>query len=71
MSIGLADRLTQEIKRFVPSTTKVRIIAPPERKYSTWNGGSIVASSSYFLEKFISKEEYDENGPTVIHRKCI
>merc|ERR1712059_212037 len=45
-------------------------IAPPERKYSVWIGGSILSSLSTFEEMWIKKEEYDESGPSIVHRKC-
>jgi actin-related protein len=49
---------------------KIKIIAPPERKYSVWIGGSILASLSTFQQMWISKQEYDESGPSIVHRKC-
>merc|ERR1712096_295323 len=52
-----------------PSTMKIKIIAPPERKYSVWIGGSILASLSTFQQMWISKQEYDESGPSIVHRK--
>ena len=45
--------------------------APPERKYSVWIGGSILSSLSTFQQMWISKGEYDESGPTIVHRKCF
>jgi len=50
---------------------KIKIIAPPERKYSVWIGGYILASLSTFQQMWISKEEYDESGPAIVHRKCF
>merc|ERR1711879_898317 len=47
------------------SIMKIKIIAPPERKYSVWIGGSILASLSTFQQMWISKEEYDESGPSI------
>jgi actin len=47
------------------------VIAPPERKYSVWIGGSIQASLSTFQQMWMSKEEYDESGPSLVHRKCF
>ncbi|CAD7676629.1 unnamed protein product [Nyctereutes procyonoides] len=38
---GIADRMQKEITALAPSTTKIKITAPPERKYSVWIGGSI------------------------------
>merc|ERR1711874_901096 len=50
------------------TTIKIKIIAPPERKYSVWIGGSILASLSTFQQMWISKQEYDECGPSIVHR---
>ncbi|EAL62676.1 hypothetical protein DDB_G0289489 [Dictyostelium discoideum AX4] len=67
---GIADRMNKELTALAPSTMKIKIIAPPERKYSVWVGGSILASLSSFQEMWISKEEYNESGPSIVHRKC-
>jgi len=66
----IGDRLKQEMTALVPSSMTVKIIAPPERKYSVWIGGSILASLSTFEEMWVKKEEYDESGPSIVHRKC-
>jgi len=67
---GIADRLQAEVKKLAPSGSEIKIIAPPERKYSVWIGGSILASLSTFEEMWVTKEEYDESGPAIVHRKC-
>lgn len=64
---GLADRLQKELTALAPSTCKIKVVAPPERKYSVWIGGSIVASILP-VERWVSKEEYDETGPVIAHR---
>lgn len=68
---GLADRMHKEVTALAPVEMRVRIVAPPERKYSTWIGGSILASLSTFQQMWISKEEYDEGGPQIVNRKCF
>ncbi|CAI4224846.1 unnamed protein product [Auanema sp. JU1783] len=68
---GIADRMQREIQHLAPATMKIKIIAPPERKYSVWIGGSILASLSTFQQMWISKQDYDESGPTIVHRKCF
>ena len=68
---GIADRLSKEITALAPSTMKIKVVAPPERKYSVWIGGSILASLSTFQQMWISKGEYDESGPSIVHRKCF
>merc|ERR1712171_5892 len=65
---GIAERMN---KALAASTMKIKIIAPPERKYSVWIGGSILASLSTFQQMWISKQEYDECGPSIVHRKCF
>ena len=68
---GIADRMQKEITAFAPPTIKIKVIAPPERKFSVWIGGSILASLTTFQQMWISKEEYDESGPSIVHRKCF
>ena len=47
---GLADRLAKELSSLAPPGVRVRVVAPPERKYSVWIGGSILASLSTFQQ---------------------
>jgi len=68
---GIADRMQKEISQLAPPTMKIKIIAPPERKYSVWIGGSILASLSSFDSMWVTKQEYDESGSSIIHRKCF
>jgi actin-related protein len=68
---GIADRLTKEMTALAPAAIKVKVVAPPERKYSVWIGGSILSSLSTFQQMWITKEEYDDSGPSIVHRKCF
>jgi len=68
---GIGERVTKELTALAPSTMKIKVVAPPERKYSVWIGGSILSSLSTFQQMWISKQEYDESGPTIVHRKCF
>jgi len=71
MFSGIGERMTKELTALAPSTMKIKVVAPPERKYSVWIGGSILSSLSTFQQMWISKGEYDESGPTIVHRKCF
>ncbi|EOD36123.1 putative actin [Emiliania huxleyi CCMP1516] len=71
MFAGFADRMSKEITALAPASMKVRIIAPPERKYSVWIGGAILASLYTFQQSWMSRQEYDESGPSIVHRKCF
>jgi len=69
---GIPERMTKELKALAPvaSQDMVKIIAPPERKYSVWIGGSILASLSAYEEVWVTKPEYDESGRSLVHKKC-
>jgi centractin len=72
------------VKKLALKDVKIKIYAPPERKYSTWIGGSILAglgafkkvstfalgrqSNTEFSKMWISAEEYQED-PDIIHKK--
>ena len=70
---GLPERLTKEIKALVPESMKeeVKVIAFPERKYAAWIGGSIISSISNFESCWMTKDEYEEYGETIVRRKCF
>jgi len=68
---GLPERLTKEITEKAPSTMKIKVLAPPERKFLVWIGGSILASLSTFQAMWITKAEFQETGPQIVHRKCF
>ena len=68
---GIAERMTKELNAITPAGMSIRVIAPPERKYSVWIGGSILASLSTFQQMWIAMAEYTESGPSIVHRKCF
>jgi actin, other eukaryote len=47
---------------------KIKVVAPPERQYSVWIGGSILASLSTFQQMWVSMAEYEEAGAGIVHR---
>ncbi|POW19164.1 hypothetical protein PSHT_04975 [Puccinia striiformis] len=58
---GFGDRLLFEVKKLTMKDVKIKIYAPPERKYSTWIGGSILAGLNTFKKMWVSAEEYQED----------
>jgi len=66
---GIADRMQKEMTALAPATLKIKIIAPPERKFSVWVGGSILASLTTFEDMWVTKDEYDESGPKIVSKK--
>lgn len=67
----LQERLNKEITALVPESVKVKIIAPVERKFSIWIGGSVLSTLATFQSSWITTEEFNETGPSIVHRKCF
>jgi len=68
---GIIDRLQKELNELL--TSKYKLIAPSfaaERKFSTWIGGSILASLGSFQQMWMSKAEYEEHGRSLVEKKC-
>ncbi|RNA01064.1 beta-centractin [Brachionus plicatilis] len=73
---GFGDRLLNDLKRIVFNSfnmkeCKIKIASPKERLYSTWIGGSILASLDTFKKLWISKREYESEGVKVLHKKTF
>ncbi len=65
---GFAERLEKEMKTLLSPATWVKVIALPERKFAAWVGGSILASLSMIQYMWVTKQNYDEYGPSIIFR---
>ncbi|CAG5123309.1 unnamed protein product [Candidula unifasciata] len=68
---GIADRMKKEISSRVPESMRVNVVDFNDRKYFVWIGGSILGSLSTLQQRWILKEEYDEKGPSIMHRRCL
>jgi len=68
---GFGERLYKEIKGLAPQTMKVKVIAGPDRKYAVWRGGSTLSTLSTFAGMWVTRNDFDEFGETVVHRKCF
>ncbi|TGZ78861.1 Actin/actin-like protein [Ascodesmis nigricans] len=67
---GFGDRLLFEIRQVAVKEMKIKIFAPPERKYSTWIGGSILAGLTTFRKMWVSCDDWQEN-PDAIFTKFV
>jgi actin len=68
---GFPERLYNELRAITSATFTINVVAPPNREYTCWIGGSIFSSLSTFEQVCISHDEYDEFGPTIVHQKCF
>jgi actin-related protein len=69
---GFPERMEMEITALASSTMKIKVLAPPERQYSVWVGGSLLASEQTFQDSkssWIAKDEYFDKGPSIVHKK--
>ena len=57
--------MEKEFKDLNGDRVRVKVVAPPERNYSVWIGGSILASLSSFQQLWVSEDEYEECGPII------
>jgi actin-related protein len=71
MCEGIRERLLKEIKSLAPKSIDVKVEASPDRRFAVWRGGSMLTSLSTFASMWITKEDYEEHGYTIVHRKCI
>ncbi len=55
MTKGFGDRLLYEVQKLAVKDMRIKIFAPPERKYSTWIGGSILAGLSTFRKVWLPR----------------
>ncbi|XP_067878799.1 actin-like [Heterodontus francisci] len=68
---GFGQRLGAELRKLSSRGARVEVTAAPYRGISAWVGGSILASLSSFQSLWIPRQQYDEMGPYIIHRKCF
>ncbi|XP_063444403.1 actin, cytoplasmic-like [Mytilus trossulus] len=68
---GITERMQSEITNLAPLIREITVQTPPNIKNSAWVGGSILASLPTFQQMCITKEEYDEEGPMIVHKKCF
>lgn len=68
---GLAQRLTQELIKIAPSTANIKVRSYGDQINSVWLGGSLLAELASFQDLRISRQEFEECGPSIVHRKCF
>jgi actin-related protein len=64
---GLESRLKDELADLAPNSVKLGIVAPENRTYSSWLGGSVYAMMPNYHENVLTKEMYEESG--LYHQK--
>ena len=68
---GTPERTLKELTNLAPSGTKLNVVGPAERQFLAWIGGSILSSLGTFTAMWITKADFSESGPNIVHRKCF
>ena len=68
---NLSERIEKEMKIIAGEKQKINLIADKDRGYCAWIGGGILSGLDAFDEMWITREEYDEYGSAIVHKKCI
>lgn len=59
---GFPERIKQEL------SPRATVLASPHRAFAAWLGGSIMASREAFQSLWLSRREYEEEGPWAIYK---
>ena len=68
---GLKERFSIEMKRLVPLSIDVKVTDAENKMFSVWNGAKMFSKLPGMESLWITKEEYEESGATIVHRKCF
>ena len=74
--VGFETRFQKEAS-LCSSAIRPTLVKPPEYMqenvglYSAWVGGAILAKVVFPQNQHVTKADYDETGPLVVHRKCF
>ena len=59
------------MKRLVPLSIDVKVTDAENKMFSVWNGAKMFSKLPGMESLWITKEEYEESGATIVHRKCF
>ena len=57
---GFKERISMELRKLIPESSNIKIIAPEDRMITTWYGGSLLAALPSFKNLTIKKQQYYE-----------
>ncbi|QLL32758.1 hypothetical protein HG536_0D02800 [Torulaspora globosa] len=63
---GFGQRMLKELQGLTHKKANIRLIAPPERKYSAWIGGSVLASLTTFNRMLTTQSDWQDNGSKIL-----
>ncbi len=69
---GFEERLAKEVTALLPASgsVKVKVKREANAQQLVWCGGSVLSSLAGFMPMWITRDDYEEVGPSVVHEKC-
>ncbi|XP_019613169.2 actin-like protein 9 [Rhinolophus sinicus] len=68
--LGFPGRFQEELLGTLAPEAHAVVVARSTRNFSVWIGGSILASLRAFQSCWVLREQYEEQGPYIVYRKC-
>lgn len=68
---GFCPRFLTEMTKLTPRDCKIRILAPSERLFTSWIGGSFLSQLSTFRQLCVKRSDYQEEGENILHSKVF
>jgi len=64
---GFEKRLYQELSELFEDKTNIKVRSLPNRELLGWIGGARLSNLSSFQRFWLTKADYQENGPVIVH----
>ena len=69
MLTGFNERLHKSLSKLVSRDVIIKVSCPRNRKYSCWVGGATVSSLKTFNKMWISRKDFEEEGPRILFER--
>ena len=66
---GVKERLQRQLSPLLPPGVSPSYTLLPNRRHLSWHGASLISTMSTFGEETYTQEQYEESGPSLVHRK--
>lgn len=67
---NFGDRVKKELNALLPKEFETKVLKN-NNDFPEWEGGAIVSELSTFKTSWVTMDEYNENGPSIVRKKCF
>ena len=68
---GTSNKVYSKLKKLINPNMKIKIHTPKNPNLLCWTGGNIISGLEIFKKMWITRNEWDEIGETIVHTKAI